>query len=64
MQMQQLVGTERDEVADMVSRLQMAGRRNAAAAETAPVAAHDLDWAAQMQLPREFFDYFVLDRAA
>ena len=63
MKPQQLVGAERDEVCELVSRLQAAGRRTVSSAAPVP-SENDLAWAEDMQLPREFFDYFVLDRAA
>lgn len=69
MSIQQLNGPERDEVSAIALRLQQAARRSQPAAvshgslpELVPVS--DLEWAQTMQLPREFFEYFVLDRAA
>ena len=65
MKVQQLVGVERDEVVALVDRLQQAGRR-VSSYEVAQesVSEHDIQWASEMQLPSEFFDYFVLERAA
>ena len=66
MKIQQLIGVERDEVVALVDRLQQAGRRTAStyASPSDSVSEHDIQWASEMQLPSEFFDYFVLERAA
>lgn len=65
MKIQQLIGVERDEVVALVDRLQQAGRRASPQDVVGGgVSEHDIQWASDMQLPSEFFDYFVLERAA
>lgn len=66
---QPLVGVERDEIADLVSRIKRADERArqpvqvSGSSVVAPVVkADDLQWAEDWQLPREVFDYFVLER--
>lgn len=62
---QPLVGAERDEIAAMVMRLKRADERTRVT-EPAQLAMQpaDLKWAEDWQLPREVFDYFVLEHAA
>lgn len=63
---QPLVGAERDEIAAMVMRLKRADERSRSV-EVAPanqIQAADVKWAEDWQLPREVFDYFVLEHAA
>lgn len=64
-------GTERDEIAAIVGRIkradQMARQPRHAAPHTAAhvaVSDQDLKWAEDWQLPKEVFDYFILERAA
>jgi hypothetical protein len=62
-----LTATDRDEIAQMVGRIK-AGAERAARSQfggvaEAPVAAEDLDWAASQQLPREFFQFFEIQRS-
>ena len=65
-----LVGAERDEIAELVMRIKRADERSRklevqTAEEITPkVTAADRQWADDWQLPREVFEYFVLDRAA
>jgi hypothetical protein len=64
---QPLVGTERDEITALVSRLKQAddNTRKATTGVNSPqVQAADLKWAEDWQLPSEVFEYFVLERAA
>lgn len=64
---QPLVGVERDEIADMVSRIKRADARQRQPVQghvaAPPVAkAEDLQWASEWQLPKEMFDYFIVER--
>jgi hypothetical protein len=66
---QPLVGVERDEIADMVSRIKQADARarqpvvQGPYAPVAPVVKNeDLQWASEWQLPKEMFDYFIVER--
>lgn len=66
---QPLVGVEKDEITELVSRIRLADERarNMAHAPGVGVAvpvvkADDLKWAEDWQLPREVFDYFILER--
>lgn len=62
---QPLVGAERDEIAAMVMRLKRADERSRQVeAPVNPLQAADVKWAEEWQLPREVFDYFVLEHAA
>jgi len=67
---QPLLGAERDELTAMVTRLKRADERSRAAytpkraAPAAKPTPRDAQWAADWQLPREVFDYFVLERVS
>lgn len=66
---QPLIGAERDEISALVNRIKQADEHNSRmVSSTAPaakkVAKADLKWAEDWQLPREVFEYFVLERAA
>ena len=60
-----MLGTDRDEIAQMVGRIKAAADRVAAKSVSAEqmVAVEDLDWAASQQLPREFFQFFEIQRS-
>lgn len=67
MDAQPLVGRERDEITAMVSRIKRADERARSQPSTTQVApaapaAEDVKWAEDWQLPREVFEYFVLER--
>lgn len=67
MDAQPLVGRERDEITAMVSRLKRADDRARTQPSSTQVApsippADDVKWAEEWQLPREVFEYFVLER--
>lgn len=61
---QPLTGTERDEITALVSRLRRAddARRDAHKAGVQQVQPADIAWAEEMNLPREFFDFFEIER--
>jgi len=68
---QPLLGAERDEISDLVSRIKRADEHNsrmpgaASPASAKPsVTQADKQWAEDWQLPSEVFEYFVLERAA
>ncbi len=62
---QPLVGAERDEIVDLVMRLKRADERTRTLETSKPqIAAADVQWAEDWQLPREVFDYFELEHAA
>lgn len=64
---QPLVGAERDELTALVMRLKTADERTRTTPSVnvaAPVRAEDLKWAEDWQLPREVFEYFVLEHSA
>jgi hypothetical protein len=62
-EVQPLVGSDRDEISALVGRIKRADAARQAPLGTAPVVPEaDLNWAAEMQLPREFFEFFELQR--
>lgn len=66
---QPLVGSERDEITALVSRLKQADANSRKAhtpttADQPQVTAADRKWAEDWQLPSEVFEYFILERAA
>ncbi len=60
---QTLHGEERDEIEALVMRIKRADDKVRQPLKTAVVADEDVTWAAQNQLPREFFEFFELQRA-
>lgn len=57
-----LVGAVRDEIAEQVLRLRQADKRLQQPAKP-QVSSADRDWAEGQNLPTEFFDFFVIQRA-
>lgn len=60
---QTLHGEERDEIEALVMRIKRADDKVRMPLKTAVVADEDATWAEQNQLPREFFEFFELQRA-
>lgn len=60
---QTLHGEERDEIEALVMRIKRADEKVRRPDQTAVVAEADVVWAEQNQLPREFFEFFELQRA-
>lgn len=56
-----LVGVEKDEITDLVSRIKRADQRWRTPSAAHVVPEQDAKWAADWQLPREVFDYFVIE---
>lgn len=65
---QPLLGAERDEIAELVSRIKQADARARQPAVSSPqplvspARAEDEQWAEDWKLPREMLDYFILER--
>lgn len=60
-----LIGPERDEIVELVSRIKRADEKlQRPMTERKAVAEHDAKWAEDNQLPREFFEFFTLERVA
>lgn len=62
---QPLMGVERDEIADMVNRIKRADARARTPVQhlaPPPVKEEDEKWAQEWQLPKEVFEYFILER--
>lgn len=66
-QAQPLVGVDRDEIFEMVSRIKKADLRNRqpqqVVAGTTP-SAQNVAWLEEWQLPREALDYFEIEQVA
>lgn len=61
-------GTEKDEITALVSRIKRADELARQPRYTAEVghmpSEQDIKWAEDWKLPKEVFDYFILERAA
>ncbi|MBI1309261.1 MAG: hypothetical protein GC129_05385 [Proteobacteria bacterium] len=64
---QPLVGAERDEITQLVSRIKSADARTRQPvapryAVPAPVSQAETQWAEDWQLPKEVLDYFIIEQ--